>query len=88
MRKREKRKRAGQKQQAPAGACWEKGVLMERQEVRENIREEMIRWELKFIGREDNVEDSKPVIGKGGKGGSGRPNAILEFFNQYAIGGG
>ena len=87
MRKREKRKRGGEKQQAPGGACWEEGYLMERQEVRENIREELIRRELKFICGEDNVEDGKPVIGKGGKG-SGRPNAILKFFNQYAIGGG
>ena len=67
MRTREKRKRGGEKQQAPGGACWEKGYLMERQEVRENIREELIRRELKFICGEDNAEDGKPVIGKGAK---------------------
>ena len=48
----------------------------------------MIRRELKFIGEEDNIEDSKPVIGKGGEGGGDGPNAVPEFLNQYAIGGG
>jgi len=43
---------------------------------------------LKFIGGKGDIEGRKPVIGKGGKGGSSRPNAIPEFFSQYAIGGG
>lgn len=48
----------------------------------------MNRGELKLVGGKDNVQDSRPVVGKESKNSGGRPDIVLKLFDQYSIGWG